>query len=264
MDERTTETARGAGESAAFRRIGACATALAAAVVLAATGSLSACAQARQTTGHPTEPPPSALDGCVTGPAAQLVRVAGSRIVIGLIGSGPRVVVLSNQSDENLCSWLPFSSTLTKAGYRVAVWDYAGAAPPGELSDVVTAVRNAGGTRIVLMGASKGAKTSLVAGAQIAPAVAGVVSLSGEAVLQPATTVVDSVARLPCPVLLITADQDPYGSADASRAFLKAAPNQDKQLVTVPGTDHGTQLLDGASAGAVVPAVLAFLQRVFG
>jgi pimeloyl-ACP methyl ester carboxylesterase len=260
MNGQNAKTARGAHE--ASRRTGTYAAAVAAAVALAAAVSLGACSPAHRTTAHPTAPSPSALEGCVTDATGQLLKASGGSITIGLVGSGASVVVLSNQSDENLCSWMPFANKLTEAGYRVAVWDYAGAAPPGELSAVVTAVRNAGGTRIVLMGASKGAKASLVAGAQITPAVAGVVSLSAEAVLQPATTVVDSVARLPCPVLLITAEQDPYGSADAARAFLKAAPNQDKQLVAVPGTDHGTQLLNGASASTVVPASLTFLHRV--
>jgi pimeloyl-ACP methyl ester carboxylesterase len=181
---------------------------------------------------------------------------------VGLIGSGTRVVVLSNQSDENLCSWLPFSARLTASGYRVAVWDYAGDDPSSELSAVMMAVRTAGATRIVLMGASRGAGTSLVAGSRITPVVAGVVSLSAESVLQPGRIVLDSVARLPCPVLLVTATQDPYGSADAAKIFLTAAPNRDKQLITVSGTDHGTQLLAGAAAATVVPAVLVFLQRV--
>jgi fermentation-respiration switch protein FrsA (DUF1100 family) len=241
--------------------------------VALAAAALTACSPTDRTTAPATAPSPAlsspsgslpALDGCVTGQPVQLAAAPGTNVVIGLIGSGARVVVLSNQSDEDLCAWLPFAATLTSAGYRVVVWDYAGAAPPAELSAVVTAVRDAGGTRIVLMGASKGAKTSLVTGASITPAVAGVISLSAEAVLQPATSVVDSVARLPCPVLLITADHDPYGSADAAQAFLAAAPNHDRRLITVPGTDHGTQLLAGASAGTVGPAILAFLQRVLG
>jgi len=64
-------------------------------------------------------------------------------------------------------------------------------------------------------------------------------------VLQPATVVAASVSRLPCPFLLVTADHDPYGSAPAAPVFLKAA-RQARQLVTVPGADHGVQLVAGS------------------
>jgi fermentation-respiration switch protein FrsA (DUF1100 family) len=192
------------------------------------------------------------------------MATSAADLAVGLVGTGSRVVVLSNQSDENLCSWLPFTTRLNAAGYRVALWDYVHSDAPGELSAVLATVRKAGGTRIVLMGASRGAKTSLIAGTRVTPPVAGVVSLSAEAVLQPAMPVVDSVRRLPCPTLFVTADQDPYGSADAAKGFLDAAPNPDKRLITVAGTDHGTRLLGGSSAGTVVPAVLAFLERVLG
>ena len=61
--------------------------------------------------------------------------------------------------------------------------------------------------------------------------------------------------------MLVTAQRDPYGSADAARQFL-AAPSQAKDLVTVAGADHGTALLAGRSGRTALPAVLAFLHRV--
>jgi pimeloyl-ACP methyl ester carboxylesterase len=226
--------------------------------------SLAGCSSAQPTAPRPAVSASPALDGCLTDRAAQVVAVPGTAIRAGFLGSGARVVVLSNQSDQNLCSWLPFAAKLTAAGYRVVVWDYAGGAAGDELSAVVRLVRSRGAARIALMGASRGAKTSLVAGARIKPVVDGVVSLSAELVLNPGIIVADSVAKLPCPLLLVTADQDPYGSAEAAPTFLAAAPNPDKKLVTVPGSGHGTKLLYGASAGTVVPAVLAFLQHISG
>jgi pimeloyl-ACP methyl ester carboxylesterase len=92
--------------------------------------------------------------------------------------------------------------------------------------------------------------------------VRGVVSLSAESILRPGIVVVDSVRRLRCPLLLVTADQDAYGSAEAARQFLTAAPSQAKQLVTVPGTDHGTALVTGRSGAMTLPAILVFLHRV--
>ena len=69
-------------------------------------------------------------------------------------------------------------------------------------------------------------------------------------------------ARLRCPLLLVTASQDPYGSAQAAQQFLPAARSQRKELVRVPGAAHGTALLAGRAATATVPAILAFLRGV--
>ena len=90
------------------------------------------------------------------------------------------------------------------------------------------------------------------------------VSLSAESVLNPRIIVVNSVRRLRCPLLLVTAAQDAYGSAQAGAQFLAAARSTDKHLVTVAGTDHGTALLAGRAAARTLPAIFAFLHRVLG
>lgn len=90
----------------------------------------------------------------------------------------------------------------------------------------------------------------------------GAVSLSAEFVLAPGIVVADFVKRLRCPLLLVTADEDPYGAAAAARQYMTTAPAPVKQLVTVPGTDHGTELLSGRSGAKTIPAVVAFLGRV--
>src|SRR5262249_45597052 len=104
------------------------------------------------------------------------------------------------------------------------------------------------------LGASKGAKTSLVAARQLGSAVAGVVSLSAEAELAPSTDVASASAGITVPVLLVTADQDRYGSAEALDGIRRGLANA--EVLRVPGAAHGTLLLDD---GAVAARVLAFL-----
>jgi hypothetical protein len=244
------------------------------AAALAGLALITACATGHQTIGPPPRATPApagpgtasaTLDSCFTiarGSIETVPDTGGGTLTLGIVGTGPHVIVLSNESDEDLCSWLPFSARLAKAGYRVVLWDYGENVPLEELTGLLKRLRSGGATRLVLMGASEGAKISLIAGARIEPPVRGVVSLSAESILRPATAVVDSVRHLRCPLLLVTADQDPYGSAQAARQFLTAAPSPVKHLVTAPGTDHGTALLTGRSAARTLPAILAFLHRV--
>lgn len=214
-------------------------------------------------TTPPSPSPQPAFPTCAPT-SIQLIRgpVTGGTIVVGTIGSGPRVVILSNQSDEDLCSWVPFASRLAGLGYRVALWNYDGGSATSTLTAVVAALRQAGGQRIVLLGASKGAKASLIVGARISPPVQGVVSLSAEERTgnQP---VAPQLTSMSCPVLLVTAEST-YADADAAKTFLATIPSRDKQLVSVPGSDHGTALLSGAQAGTVIDAIERFLRRALG
>src|SRR5262249_15140542 len=152
---------------------------------------------------------------------------------------------LSNQSDEDHCPWMPFATTLVANGYRVALWDYGGEDPRTELFAVTTALAaypHRGSGAIVLMGASKGAKTSLLTTRAHHPAhLVGVVSLSAESTLAPDIDVASDSAGLTTPTLLITAVDDDYGSADALPAISRGLAHA--REVTVPGSDHGTALL---------------------
>jgi pimeloyl-ACP methyl ester carboxylesterase len=216
--------------------------------------------------GAPVSPAPSpapGLDGCLPAARSQVVTIPGpdGPLTIGIMGAGHRTVILSDESDENLCSWLPFSRRLTSRGYRVVLWDYAGREPAAELLALTRWVHRSSAARVVLVGASEGAKASLVAAARLGHTVRGVVSLSAETVLLPGIEVARSAARLRCPLLLVTSAGDPYGSAQAAPDFLASALSRDKRLVKVPGADHGTALLSGPAAATVLPAVLAFLRR---
>ena len=90
---------------------------------------------------------PAALDGCVRPGSAQLVDVGGGRQV-AVLGRGPVGVVLSNQSDQNLCGWLPFARTLAARGFRVLVYDYGITADPaGDVAKAAATLRELGCAR---------------------------------------------------------------------------------------------------------------------
>jgi len=222
---------------------------------------------ARSLPTAPTAVHAQSVDGCVPVSPRQVEQVAdpgGGTLTLAVLGTGPRVVILSEQSNEVLCSWLPFARQLAASGYRVVLWDFGGGPPADELTAVARHVASKETTRIVLMGASEGAKASLVTAARLGSAVSGAVSLSAEAILTPGIQVADSVRRLHCPLLLLTASQDAYDSAPAARQFMALAPSTVKRLVTVPGSDHGTALLSGRSGATTVPAVIDFLRLVLG
>ncbi len=220
---------------------------------LCAACALSACG------GGPSSAAPG--DGCVEIPASgvRVLGVAGpggEQLDAVVLGSGPTGVVLSDQSDRNLCSWLPFARTLVRRNYRVFLHDTRAGAPEEEVAAVATAARQDGVRRLLLMGASEGAKASLIAASRVAPPVDGVVTLSAESRLN-GQEVLPAVRRQSVPLLLVTADRDWWGSDSASRAFYAAAPNRDKKLVMVSGWDHGVDLLNNTKD--VADPVLAFL-----
>jgi dienelactone hydrolase len=174
-------------------------------------------------------------------------------------GTGPRTIVLSNQSDENQDAWQPYADHLVAEGYRVVMWDYATNDPVSALSDLVQTLRTQQAGPIFLVGASRGGKTSLVAAADITPPVTAVVTLSAEAVLASGIDVSPYVKRLTCPVLLLTAEQDAYGSASAAKTFQADLPTL-ARTVTYPGSDHGTALLSGTNGAKTVADIDAFLK----
>lgn len=80
--------------------------------------SLTACAATR------TSAQPASLDGCVrAGGGTTIVGyavggAASARRQAAVLGSGRTGVVLANQSDRDLCAWLPFARSLAAQGVR--------------------------------------------------------------------------------------------------------------------------------------------------
>lgn len=216
---------------------------------------LAACAPSGQPAASGTTPPTtSALPwACLSG-AVPLAIPTVPTMQAAQVGTGARTVILSNQSDEDACAWRDFASELAGLGYRAVLYDYTNEEPGQDLTAVVQAITTSGATSIALVGASEGAKTSIIIAAD-SPSVDALVSLSAESLLRGAP-VAPYAARLHTPTLFVTADHDAYGATQATQRFYDSAPAKEKKLLIRPGTAHGTALLADAD---VHQAILDFL-----
>jgi hypothetical protein len=164
------------------------------------------------------------VDGCLTlGPSTHRVEIhppGGSTIPGVLAGTGPTTFVLTNESNESLCSWLPFVRALRRHGYSALLYDYHD--PTALPAEVRAAARASGARRVVLMGASVGARASIEAAAAPPPVAIAVISLSAErTVRSDPTDLIGPARHVTIPALLISADDDPFAKA-ATRPLLGA------------------------------------------
>jgi len=216
-------------------------------------------------TAHQRPPTPT-LDGCVVlrPPIRSLLLhpVGSAPIPAALVGDSQTVFVLTNESDENLCSWLPFVTTLRAHGYSALLYDFLDASElRGEVAAGVNAALAAGARHVVLMGASVGARASILAAGH-RPGVLAVVSLSAEQFVRSDPT--DLATQAPhdkTPTLLVSAREDPF-VANFTLRLLHRLGSRDNHALILPGLDHGTALLTDSYAPHVQATILAFIDDI--
>jgi dienelactone hydrolase len=183
---------------------------------------------------------------------------ADDRPLVGVqLGSGPVGIVLAHGSGGSLCEWVGYARELAAAGYRALPYD-AGSEFNGVGLDAVAAteaLRRAGAQKVVVMGSSLGALAVLVAGAALPVQPDAVVSLSAPASVGYLRGL-ESVTRLHAPVLFMAAQDDEPFSDDAHSLYAAAA-SADKQIQIVPGSAHGSGLLEDPSLKANVWSFIA-------
>jgi pimeloyl-ACP methyl ester carboxylesterase len=184
------------------------------------------------------------------------------RALIGVqLGSGPVGIALAHGSNGSLCEWIGYARELAGDGYRVLAYDagpeFSGVGLDAEAA--TEALRRAGAQKVVIMGSSLGALAALVAGAALPVQPDAVVSLSAPASVGYLHGL-DSVARLHAPVFFMAAQDDQPFSDDA-RSLYAAAASTDKQLQVVPGSNHGSGLLEDPSLKATVWSFIASRTR---
>ena len=198
---------------------------------------------------------------CVRGGELWFKAADGTKLVGHRFGKGTTAVILGHQSGGDLCEWLPYARRLASKGYFVFAIDFRGHGfsqyrtgnaenrLAADLTAAAKEVRKLGKRKVFLVGASMGGIASLVAGANVKPPLAGVVSLSSPARFR-GMDAVAAAPRLRVPVLYVAAAADDAGEYDFSEdaeAMYAATGSSDKRLEVVAGRLHGVGLV-GASA----------------
>lgn len=178
---------------------------------------------------------------------------------MSVVGSGPRGVVLSNQSDNSPCAWLPLVKRLARDGLRVTVYYYSGEGAYKDTVAVAAKLRSLGGVkRLALIGASEGAKSSIAAAAKTHAS--AVVGLSPELSLDGYGNIVPAARVLRAPIVYAYSKGDPLSDLAVPQLYA-ATREKDKQMVAFSGYDHGVALLDHPT---IPPLIERFLKRTLG
>jgi uncharacterized protein len=176
-----------------------------------------------------------------------------------LFGHGRVGVVLSHmgRGGDTQADWRELAELLAAKGYLALTYDRRGVCPGGSggcskgiddyalaWRDVVGAtgyLRQQGARRIVLIGASIGAMSSLYA-AESRVRTAALVEFAGINHASGYAFARADIRRIAGAKLFLSSRRDIYGGGDAARQWFGWA-KPPRQLELVPGTEHGTDLL---------------------
>jgi dienelactone hydrolase len=174
--------------------------------------------------------------------------------LIGVVlGSGPRAVALSHQSDGNLCQWIGYARQLAGAGLRVLAYD-SGPRVDLDLAAALEALRRTGSPHVVAAGASMGATAALIGSSLLPAQPDAVVSLSAPASYG-ALRALPAVRRLHSPVFFAASSEDDPYHGDAL-AMYAASGSSERVLEILPGAAHGIRMLEDPAFRARVTAFI--------
>jgi pimeloyl-ACP methyl ester carboxylesterase len=236
-------------------------------VLLLTVALLTACGGSNNTSGAPstqtgapgtevaTATEEDLLYGCIEPGAAKplTIQSRGATLDAAVFGHGPVGIVLAHERGGSLCNWASIAPDLADQGFRVLIFDFGPLATAA--SDMVAAteeLRRRGAKQIIVGGASLGGTAALMTAAR-ARNVVGAFSLSAPALFGNLEGL-PAVRRFRGPVLFVAATEDSLFAQDARRLY-RAAVSREKELLIVPGSEHGTDLYGGPAAERVRRAV---------
>jgi len=178
------------------------------------------------------------------------------------LGNGSTGVALAHESPGDLCGWVSYAGVLSRAGFRVLIFDLRGfglsQSPNGaragrftrDFEGAVAELEREGASKVFIGGASFGGAASMVAGSRLDSKIAGVVSLSGEPNLgnkYGPNAELDAQAAIPklqAPLLILGSREDGYLSVEDAHALERRAGSSHRRLALFPGDYHGWDLVD--------------------
>jgi alpha-beta hydrolase superfamily lysophospholipase len=205
------------------------------------------------------EPPPSVEDACfstngVKARSMWFKASDGVRLYGIESGTGGTAVVLAHEGGADLCGWLSYIKTLTRAGIRAFAFDFRGygnsdtsgtgsLALGRDLAGAVAQVRADGAKHVFLMGASMGGAAVVQNSVDIR--VDGLISLSGTR-LWSGYGINDpkGVRSLSAAFLYVGSRQDTRAPLKEAQSIFHSVGSRDKQIVLYPGGAHGTTLVE--------------------
>jgi pimeloyl-ACP methyl ester carboxylesterase len=181
--------------------------------------------------------------------------------------SGPDWVILAHMFPVDQTSWFPFAETLAGRGFTALTFDFRGygkSEGKKEVAkidrDVVGAIRYAksgGAKRIVLIGASMGGTAALKVAAT--EPVDGVVALSPPMIFMGLSSE-EALPRLTIPKLFMVSEKEMNVSVQSVRRQFQKAP-EPKALEILPGSAHGSRMLEEEGGKQAEGLILEFLHR---
>ncbi len=182
-----------------------------------------------------------------------------------LFGQGGQGVILAHMFPADQESWREFAVELAQHSYLVLTFDFRGYGDSEGAKEIDRIDRDVEGALnflehrgvddVFLIGASMGGTASLKVASR--RSVSGVVSLSSPVSFQGLDAAPD-VPNIEEPVLFIASEQD--GPAHGSMLILADLAQASTQTLALPGTAHGTDILNGAFGQSARDAIMDFLE----
>jgi dienelactone hydrolase len=191
--------------------------------------------------------------------AADRVRLAGHRF-----GRGTTAVVFAHERRGGACDWIQYARRLARRGYLTIVFDFRGYGAsqrstksrfPADVIAGAKLSRSLGAKKVVLVGASMGGTSVLVAAASARPTVDGVVAVSAPSFYGDMNGV-PAVRKLGVPVLYLAGNEDD-GFADESRTLYEATGSNAKTLEIVNSSRHGVRLASEPGPRSLIERFIA-------